>query len=116
MRLITALSLLATLAAAARDPTYGTLTPQPSPPDYAFCGGFIGARCDEGLICIDDPRDDCDPRKGGADCGGLCVFKGMETCGGFTGRLCPEEGQICVDDPFDDCDPVESADCLGICV
>lgn len=24
--------------------------------------------------CVDDPRDDCDPQKGGADCSGICVF------------------------------------------
>ncbi|KAK0614596.1 hypothetical protein B0T14DRAFT_437454 [Immersiella caudata] len=39
-----------------------------------FCGGFAGFACkDEGKICVDDPRDDCDPLNGGADCGGICV-------------------------------------------
>lgn len=39
-----------------------------------FCGGFAGFPCkDKNKICIDDPRDDCDPRRGGADCGGICV-------------------------------------------
>ncbi|TDZ33743.1 hypothetical protein C8035_v010962 [Colletotrichum spinosum] len=37
------------------------------------CGGFIGAACPDGKWCIDDPRDDCDPKNGGADCIGLCV-------------------------------------------
>ncbi|CAP60897.1 uncharacterized protein PODANS_0_800 [Podospora anserina S mat+] len=38
-----------------------------------FCGGFAGFRCKGDRVCIDDPRDDCDPRNGGADCGGICV-------------------------------------------
>ncbi|KAK4160568.1 hypothetical protein QBC43DRAFT_372966 [Cladorrhinum sp. PSN259] len=39
-----------------------------------FCGGFAGFACkDKNKMCIDDPRDDCDPRNGGADCGGICV-------------------------------------------
>lgn len=39
-----------------------------------FCGGFAGLPCkDANKICVDDPRDDCDPLNGGADCGGICV-------------------------------------------
>ncbi|KAJ9149182.1 hypothetical protein NKR19_g5730 [Coniochaeta hoffmannii] len=39
-----------------------------------FCGGFAGLRCRDGRkMCVDDPRDDCDPKNGGADCGGICV-------------------------------------------
>lgn len=38
-----------------------------------FCGGIAGFPCPDGLECIDDPDDDCDPRLGGADCGGICV-------------------------------------------
>jgi len=38
-----------------------------------FCGGFAGLRCRDGRRCVEDPRDDCDPRNGGADCGGICV-------------------------------------------
>ncbi|GAB1313754.1 hypothetical protein MFIFM68171_03964 [Madurella fahalii] len=38
-----------------------------------FCGGFAGIQCEDGKMCIDDPRDDCDPMNGGADCGGICV-------------------------------------------
>jgi hypothetical protein len=31
-----------------------------------FCGGFAGFACKDGdKICIDDPRDDCDPMNGG---------------------------------------------------
>ncbi|KAF2681378.1 hypothetical protein K458DRAFT_310126, partial [Lentithecium fluviatile CBS 122367] len=40
-----------------------------------MCGGFAGFACPErGQVCHDDPRDTCDPQKGGADCGGLCVW------------------------------------------
>ncbi|ORY19669.1 hypothetical protein BCR34DRAFT_595137 [Clohesyomyces aquaticus] len=38
-----------------------------------MCGGFAGFACPEGQTCVDDARDDCDPLKGGADCGGLCI-------------------------------------------
>lgn len=38
-----------------------------------FCGGFAGIRCEEANVCVDDPRDDCDPERGGADCAGMCV-------------------------------------------
>ncbi|CBX94700.1 hypothetical protein IAQ61_009382, partial [Plenodomus lingam] len=37
-----------------------------------MCGGFTGLACDEeGQVCHDDPRDDCDPLNGGSDCGGF---------------------------------------------
>ncbi len=37
------------------------------------CGGFAGLECpNPKQICVDDPRDDCDPKKGGADCIGIC--------------------------------------------
>ncbi|TPX12482.1 uncharacterized protein E0L32_006894 [Thyridium curvatum] len=38
-----------------------------------FCGGFAGIQCKGGKKCVDDPRDDCDPKHGGADCGGICI-------------------------------------------
>ncbi|KAF3913511.1 hypothetical protein ABW20_dc0100181 [Dactylellina cionopaga] len=37
------------------------------------CGGFAGIRCPIGKKCYDDPRDNCDPQAGGADCIGLCI-------------------------------------------
>jgi hypothetical protein len=37
------------------------------------CGGIAGAPCPIGQQCIDDPRDGCDPNRGGADCDGVCV-------------------------------------------
>jgi hypothetical protein len=38
-----------------------------------FCGGFASITCPEGLLCVDDPNDSCEPTAGGADCGGVCV-------------------------------------------
>lgn len=38
-----------------------------------FCGGFAAIQCPEGLVCVDDPNDTCDPNAGGADCGGVCI-------------------------------------------
>ncbi|RDA91947.1 hypothetical protein CP533_1351 [Ophiocordyceps camponoti-saundersi (nom. inval.)] len=37
------------------------------------CSGFAGLRCPRGLTCYDKPNDGCDPRKGGADCIGVCL-------------------------------------------
>lgn len=39
------------------------------------CGGIAGIPCPEGQTCVDDPRDDCDPKRGGADCPGICKGK-----------------------------------------
>ena len=36
------------------------------------CGGLAGTACPDGLTCVDDPSDDCDPARGGADCLGVC--------------------------------------------
>lgn len=38
-----------------------------------MCGGIAGFPCPEGMKCVDDPTDNCDPAKGGADCAGICV-------------------------------------------
>ena len=38
-----------------------------------ICGGIAGLECPSPLICIDDPSDNCDPARGGADCSGICV-------------------------------------------
>ncbi|MFV8749228.1 hypothetical protein ACNOYE_01625 [Nannocystaceae bacterium ST9] len=37
-----------------------------------MCGGIAGIQCPEGQVCVDDPKDSCDPENGGADCGGIC--------------------------------------------
>lgn len=82
-------------------------------PKFASCGGFTGKKCPRtDQKCVDDPRDSCDPKKGGADCPGICIGG---SCGGFTGKEC-KAGQTCVDDPRDNCDPNNGgADCIGVC-
>ena len=120
-----------------------TPVPQPSTmkigycPPPAFCGGIAGQPCtdERNPYCVDDPRDDCVPGQGGADCGGICVATPpsstatpttlvkrarptdvLYTCGGFVGSTCPE-GYRCVDDTSDDCDPeTGGADCVGVCI
>ena len=83
----------------------------------ATCGGASAKTCSDGLTCVDDPRDTCDPARGGHACDGLCVRADRaEPCGGVGGALC-SLGSMCVDDPRDDCDPARSGrDCVGLCV
>jgi hypothetical protein len=42
--------------------------------DNPHCGGIAGIACTNAAYptCSDDPRDSCDPSKGGADCPGIC--------------------------------------------
>jgi eight-cysteine-cluster-containing protein len=72
-----------------------------------FCGGFGGFPCPEGLTCVDDPSDDCDPQNGGADCGGICVDEPAPVechTGGCSGELCVGPGgpdvSICIFQPW----------------
>lgn len=37
-----------------------------------MCGGIAGILCPQGMKCVDDPNDGCDPAHGGADCSGIC--------------------------------------------
>jgi len=54
----------------------------PSRPRQSFCvepvmcGGLIAKPCNKGEKCVDDPRDDCDVKHGGADCSGVCIPDG----------------------------------------
>ena len=99
-----------------------------------MCGGIAGIQCQKGELCVDDPRDNCDPDKGGADCGGVCVpeptthqapdsgtpaadagsSQAPMDCGGHRPNppMCPS-GYVCVDNPKT-CSM--AADCPGICV
>jgi len=45
-----------------------------------FCGGFAGIPCPGSGVCVDDPSDDCDPKNGGADCGGICLCRQTQLC------------------------------------
>lgn len=40
--------------------------------DSVHCGGISGKACPGSGKCVDDPSDSCDPKSGGADCGGIC--------------------------------------------
>ncbi len=44
-----------------------------------MCGGIAGFQCPEGLRCVDDPTDNCDPANGGFDCSGICTSEGQAT-------------------------------------
>ena len=84
---IAVLSATLLAACASADPGSGTSSTEPTEgkdaelvlpipvpkPGLIPCGGFAGLRCPAGFQCVDDPRDDCSPCNGGADCGGICV-------------------------------------------
>jgi hypothetical protein len=82
--------------------------------DPPACGGIAGSTCPPGTACVDDPADDCDPRNGGADCGGICVpDDGPRRCGGPD--VCPP-GYECVGIDGEGCEPNDSGtDCGGVC-
>jgi hypothetical protein len=40
-------------------------------PEGKLCGGFVGLKCPAGQQCF--WADDCNPKKGGSDCLGVCV-------------------------------------------
>ncbi|CAO1598806.1 hypothetical protein XANCAGTX0491_002566 [Xanthoria calcicola] len=95
-------------------------------PDPVFCGGIANIQCaganDGTEICVDDPRDTCDPKKGGRDCGGICVAntkppaEEKRICGTLSGIQC-RQGEKCVDDVENlDCTAGIAADCPGVCV
>ncbi len=55
------------------------------------CGGFAGKLClDPDDQCVDDPADDCNPNRGGADCMGVCASAGADcrTIGCASGMGC----------------------------
>jgi hypothetical protein len=81
----------------------------PKEPEGEFCGGIAGIPCPEGFICVDDPRDDCDPKTGGADCGGICVRKDGQPCG----RTRCGPGEYCCNPSCGVCAP-EGGACAAI--
>jgi hypothetical protein len=58
------------------------------------CGGIAARPCnDPNEECVDDPTDSCDPKNGGADCGGICQPKApvptdCRSTGCGAGRYC----------------------------
>jgi hypothetical protein len=81
------------------------LDPEPS---GRFCGGFAGIACPGAGSCVDDPSDDCDPERGGADCGGLCECNALALCVG--GTVFDASPDVCA------CVPAEPAPdaCAGV--
>ncbi len=45
-----------------------------------FCGGIGGIPCPGAGKCVDNPNDSCDPKAGGADCGGICSCPKSAVC------------------------------------
>ena len=64
------------------------------PPNPQPCGGIAGIRCPEGFVCIDNPEDNCDPDRGGADCPGICAEPALPGGCNEDGD-CPEGEQWC---------------------
>lgn len=90
---------------------------EPPRNEYPSCGGMISENfaCDEGLNCIDDPREEFGCGMA-CDMLGICVSPTVATCGGFAGLECPA-GTTCYDDPKVDCDSKNGgSDCPGICL
>lgn len=64
---------------------------EPPDPFGPFCGGIAGFQCPGAGDCVDDPRDDCDPENGGADCSGVCECNAIGLCTvGFAWDSSPE--------------------------
>ncbi|KAJ9470837.1 hypothetical protein DIPPA_12105 [Diplonema papillatum] len=86
--------------------------------DKASCGGFLGTPCkSRSDVCIDDPSDDCNPLKGGADCMGCCVFDQCmvtKCSAGFTCQLNTLGQAECVKDEKEASADVEALEvCKG---
>lgn len=52
----------------------------PACPPKQFCGGIAAIACPGAGTCVDDPSDNCNPDKGGADCGGVCECNAQALC------------------------------------
>jgi hypothetical protein len=62
-------------------------------PDAPFCGGIAGFPCPGSGTCVDNPNDDCDPKNGGADCGGLCECNALGLC--VSGSVWDDSPDVC---------------------
>jgi hypothetical protein len=58
----------------------GSCSPLQPSCETVFCGGIAGIPCPGAGTCVDDPSDDCDPKNGGADCGGVCTCDALGLC------------------------------------
>jgi len=92
------------------------------PGECDVCGGVANIQCEFGLLCVDDPNDDCNPQKGDSDCPGICVPPNPEPAGvceycfNKEGVFC-SQGLVCIEDPNDNCVPIgHGGACPGICL
>jgi hypothetical protein len=58
-----------------------------------FCGGIAAFPCPGSGSCVDDPRDDCDPARGGADCSGVCECQIQALC--IEGFVFDDSPEVC---------------------
>jgi hypothetical protein len=79
---VVALGLFPSASSALAEPAPSTTAGSPhsarpvanfDPEKCPLCAGFAGRPCPKGMRCFDDPRDSCDPSRGGRDCIGICV-------------------------------------------
>lgn len=80
---------------------------KPVPP-FA-CAGFLGIACPGDYVCVDDWRDSCDPKNGGADCPGVCSDKPPQSC--LTSSPLCQGNEVCVPDPY-----CAGLKCKGTCL
>jgi len=65
----------------------------PIEPSGPFCGGIAAFRCPGAGSCVDNPNDDCDPERGGADCGGICECNIRALC--IEGFVFDPSAEVC---------------------
>ncbi|MBI4509231.1 MAG: protease complex subunit PrcB family protein [Deltaproteobacteria bacterium] len=78
-------------------------------PKGPFCGGIAGFPCPGLGTCVDDPTDDCDPRRGGADCGGVCECTALAKC--VEGHFWDSSPEVCACVPLPD--PCATVRCMS---
>lgn len=71
----------------------GVCTAEPPPVEGPFCGGIAAFECPGAGSCVDNPADDCDPERGGADCGGVCVCEVLALC--IEGNIFDASPEVC---------------------
>jgi hypothetical protein len=76
-----------------------------------FCGGIAGIRCPGAGECVDNPNDDCDPARGGADCGGVCQCNALAKC--VAGYVFDRSPEVCGCVPDPSADPCASVRCAA---
>jgi hypothetical protein len=76
-----------------------------TPIETTFCGGIAALPCPGSGSCVDNPSDDCDPERGGADCGGICECNIRALC--VQGLVFDPSPSVCACVPADDGSPKE---------